>query len=139
LIRQRRASHKPARGQNRRKNQFIWPLPPEAAVGLSSKRATAWVSASAEDGALVRVHVVPGAREGAIAGVDPWRAALLVKVEAPPLEGAANEELCARLARALAVPKANVSVRMGAKSRDKTVEVRGLSQEAVREKLGGRK
>jgi uncharacterized protein YggU (UPF0235/DUF167 family) len=58
-----------------------------------------------------------------------------VSLAAPPVDGAANSELVATLASALAIPRAQVVIVHGASSRRKLVEVRGLSAEAVRAKL----
>lgn len=47
--------------------------------------------------------------------------ALLVRLAAAPVEGAANEELIAVLSRALDVPRRQVSVIAGEHARDKRV------------------
>jgi uncharacterized protein YggU (UPF0235/DUF167 family) len=62
--------------------------------------------------------------------------ALLVRVTAPPLDGRANAALCRLLARAAGVAPSRVAVLRGAASRDKLVEVDGLSSEELLERLG---
>ena len=52
--------------------------------------------------------------------------ALLVRLAAPPVDGAANEALIELLSREFQVPKRQVSILSGATSRDKRVELDGL-------------
>ena len=53
--------------------------------------------------------------------------ALLVRVSAPPLDGAANAELVAVVARAFGRPRRNVAILSGHTSRDKRVAIEDLS------------
>ncbi len=76
-------------------------------------------------GYLVKIHVVPGARQTALAGLHGDR--LKVKVAAVPEKGRANEELLAFLARLLKVPQKAVHLASGATSRAKVVAVHDLS------------
>lgn len=69
---------------------------------------------------------VLGAREGQ----------LDLAVAAPPVDGAANEEIRAFLAKLLAVSRADVEIVTGATGRSKIVEVRGVTVAFVKEKLG---
>ena len=62
--------------------------------------------------------------------------ALRVRVNAPPVEGAANEAVIEVLANALGVAKRAVTIVGGAASRNKVVEVAGLSAADVRARLG---
>ncbi len=83
--------------------------------------------------ARVRVHVTPGARQEEIVG---WQGgALRVKVRARPERGRANQAVIRLLARRLGVGPTNVSIVHGAASRDKLVEVVGVSQEELRARL----
>jgi uncharacterized protein (TIGR00251 family) len=67
-----------------------------------------------------------------------WRdGALVVRVTAPPLDGRANEALCALFAERLGVPKRDVSVVRGATARDKVVAVDGLDDAELRRALTG--
>lgn len=90
--------------------------------------------------AFLKVRVTPGAREDAISGwqADPSTAsgqALRVRVRARPERGKANEAVCRLLARALALPAGSVSVKQGATSRDKLLEIDGLTDEQARLRL----
>jgi uncharacterized protein YggU (UPF0235/DUF167 family) len=60
---------------------------------------------------------------------------LLVRLNAAPVEGAANAELIEVLADALGVPKRAISISVGEKSRRKTVLVRGLSADEVASRI----
>ena len=81
----------------------------------------------------LRLHVTPGAREEAITG---WRGgSLRVKVRARPERGRANEAALRLLAGHLGLPRASLSIVRGAASREKLVEVDGLSEEELRTRL----
>jgi uncharacterized protein (TIGR00251 family) len=85
-----------------------------------------------EKGTVVRVavHVQPRASRSEIIGQHG--AALKVRLQAPPVDGAANEALVGLLAEALNVPERAVRVVAGATSRSKTVEIDGTTADAVR-------
>jgi uncharacterized protein (TIGR00251 family) len=77
-----------------------------------------------EGGALVfAVRVVPRASKTAVAGEHDGR--LRVRVAAPPVEGAANEELTRFLAKAFGVPARAVEILGGHASKTKLVRVSG--------------
>ena len=78
----------------------------------------------------VSVHVQPRATRSEIIGLHG--AALKVRLQAPPVDGAANEALVTLLAERLGVPRRAVRVVAGASSRAKTVEVDGTTEAAVR-------
>ena len=83
--------------------------------------------------ARLTVHVTPGAREEQIAG---WHGgSLRVKVQARPEKGRANQAVLRLLARRLGVAPADLSIVRGAASRDKLVEVEGVSKEELRARL----
>jgi len=78
----------------------------------------------------VSVHVQPRASRSEIVGLHG--AALKVRLQAPPVDGAANEALVALLAERLGVTRRSVRVVSGLSSRAKTVEVDGTTEAAVR-------
>jgi uncharacterized protein (TIGR00251 family) len=83
-----------------------------------------------DSGVRVAVHVQPRASRSEIVGLHG--AALKVRLQAPPVEGAANDALVALLAERLGVPRRAVRVVAGAASRAKTVEIEGTTEAAVR-------
>ncbi len=84
-------------------------------------------------GVTIGVRVTPRSGRSGIAG---WRDdELVVHLNAPPVEGAANAELVEVIAAALGVPKRAVSIGLGHRSRHKTVRVTGVSVEEVRSRL----
>jgi uncharacterized protein (TIGR00251 family) len=83
-----------------------------------------------QDGRLVfAVRVVARASRSEIAGEHDG--ALRVRVAAPPVEGAANEELARTLARALDVPARAVEITSGRASKSKLVRVAGATAERL--------
>jgi len=75
-------------------------------------------------GVSFSVRVIPRSGSPGIAGTRDN--AVLVRVKAAPVDDAANEELVALLARALDVPRRNVTIVTGARSRLKRVRVTGV-------------
>ncbi len=86
-------------------------------------------------GVLLRIVVTPNAPRSTVRGVDPWRHAFRVSLDAKPAEGAANAELIRFLADRLRVSEASIRIVAGHTSRRKTVAVAGLTQERVLERL----
>jgi uncharacterized protein len=62
---------------------------------------------------------------------------LVVRVTAPPVEGKANDALCALIATRARVGRKRVAVVRGAASRDKVVEVEGVTSDELRRLLVG--
>ena len=61
--------------------------------------------------------------------------ALLVRLNAAPVDGAANAELIEVLSDVLDVPKRAVSIVSGERSRQKRVQIEGLTDQLVASKL----
>ena len=79
------------------------------------------------------IKAIPNAPRSAVAG---WLGdTLKVKVHAPALEGRANEELCEFLAETLKVHHRAVTLVQGDKSRQKVVQIDGLSAADVKARL----
>lgn len=83
-----------------------------------------WAS-DTKDGCVLRIHAVPRAGRNRVQG--PHGDALKISLKAPPVDGKANRELLAFLAEILDLPPRQLSLLSGEGSREKRVEVRGLS------------
>lgn len=81
------------------------------------------------------VRVQPRASRTEVAGTH--QGALKVRLQAPPVEGAANEALVDFLADSLGVPRRMVEIVSGASSRTKVVEVAGIDAGAVNRLAAG--
>lgn len=63
--------------------------------------------------------------------------AILIRLHAPPVEGAANAELIEVLSVALRVPRGAVTIESGARGRQKRVRVTGVDAETAAATLIG--
>jgi uncharacterized protein len=88
---------------------------------------------SVAGGIVIDVRVIPRAGKSGIAGTRGD--ALLVRLHAAPVEGAANEELIEVMAGALGVAKRAVTLAGGARSRQKRVHVSGLDATTAEARL----
>lgn len=77
----------------------------------------------------VDVRVIPRAGRSRIAGLRDG--AVLVRLAAAPVDGAANAELIDLLARALDIPKRDITILSGERSRAKRVRVAGMDRAAA--------
>jgi uncharacterized protein (TIGR00251 family) len=81
----------------------------------------------------LNLRVSPGARRSAVVGRhgDAWK----LRVAAPPERGRANASVVALLASSLDLGKPDVRIVGGTLSRDKVVEIVGLSLEEAERRL----
>lgn len=93
-----------------------------------------WLKAY-DGGVLLTVHVQPGARQTATAGVHGD--ALKIRLQAPPVDGKANAALLLYLADALGVAPRHLTLVSGQTSRRKRVRVEILAVEDVLAALTG--
>ena len=81
------------------------------------------------------LRVQPRASRNAVAG---WTGDILnIRLTAPPVEGAANAACLEFLADLLDLPQSQFEILRGERSRNKLVEITGLSQEEVYARLKG--
>ena len=85
-------------------------------------------------GVEISVRVIPRARRSEVSGRRGD--ALLVRLAAPPLEGAANRALVELLADRLGTSDRFIRIIGGERSRDKRVAVSGLTREQFLRSLG---
>jgi uncharacterized protein len=83
---------------------------------------------------LLLVHVQPRAKRTEIVGRHGG--ALKIRVAAPPVDGAANDELVRFLAERLGVRRAQVRVAAGVAGRDKRIAIHGLDASTALARLG---
>ncbi len=86
----------------------------------------------AAGGVLLDLRVTPKSGRDAIEGIESLSSGqtiLKVRVRALPTDGEANEAVIALVARALKIPKANVSLERGGASRVKTLKLAGDAKE----------
>jgi len=79
-----------------------------------------------ERGCRLSLFIQPNASKNEIIGLH--NGALKIKISAPPIEGRANEELIAFLAKTLKIPKRQVEVLKGETGRNKIVEIIGVNE-----------
>ena len=79
--------------------------------------------------ASLDIHVIPRAKKNGIAGERDG--ALLIRLAAPPVGGAANDALVEFLAAALDLPRRNIRIVSGEHSRRKRVAIDGMTAEQV--------
>jgi uncharacterized protein (TIGR00251 family) len=85
-------------------------------------------------GVTIEIRVIPRARKTEFAGSR--QGALLIRLAAPPVDGAANHALVAFLANRLRVPVQAVRILAGERSRQKRILVTGRRADDVRARLG---
>jgi uncharacterized protein (TIGR00251 family) len=81
----------------------------------------------------LRVRLQPRASREGLGGVR--EGALLVRVTAPPVEGAANEALVRLMGRILGVAPSRLRIVAGAAGRSKRLRVAGLAVAELRSRL----
>ena len=95
--------------------------------------ADAHMISSSSEGAIVNVRVIPRSGRSGIAGIR--NDAVLIRLNAPPVDGAANTELIRVMAEILEIPRRDVEIVSGERSRGKRVRIRGVEASDVRRRL----
>jgi len=81
------------------------------------------------DGVAFDVRVIPRARRSEIGGERDG--ALVVRVAAPPVEGAANDALIELFSSLLRVPRRAITIVSGERGRRKRVAISGVAIDAI--------
>ncbi len=84
--------------------------------------------------ATIDVHVQPRAKRTEVVGMHGD--AVKIRLQSPPVDGAANEELIRLLSKRLSVRRADVELIGGASSRRKRIRINGLTASDVHRALG---
>ena len=98
------------------------------------KASAAPLMRTTASGVLLEIRVIPRASKTTVGGSRDGR--LVVRVTAPPVDGAANLSAVAALAQTLRLPRQAVRLVAGETSRNKVVEIAGLDPGEVRRRLG---
>jgi uncharacterized protein len=94
---------------------------------------SAWIR-PADGGTELSIHIQPGASKSEIAGLHDDT--LKIRIQARPVDGAANAALVEFVATCLGVPRKEVKILRGEKSRRKSVWVAIQADEAERRLMG---
>lgn len=92
-----------------------------------------WLRAE-NDGSVLCVRVRPNAAKDAVEGLREDR--LVIRLNAPAVEGKANKALIRFLSDRLDIAKSRIAIRTGEKGRAKVLVVTGLAPDEVRNRLG---
>lgn len=95
--------------------------------------STGEVLSGSRQGVLLRVRVVPGASRNQVAGEIQGR--LRLRIQSPPVEGAANRELVKYVAGLFGLRKSRVTIVKGDASREKTLLLEGRNLDEARAAL----
>jgi uncharacterized protein len=85
-------------------------------------------------GLLLAIRVVPNARKNEIAGFQE-EGRVKIRLQAPPVEGRANQALVKFLAKVLQVPASSITIAAGSGSRDKLVSIQNLDSETANQRI----
>jgi uncharacterized protein len=83
--------------------------------------------------AVLDIRVIPRAAKAGVAGTRDG--AILIRLTAPPVDGAANAELIEILAAALDLPRRAITIVGGERGRSKRVRVSGIPLDSALARL----
>jgi uncharacterized protein (TIGR00251 family) len=81
----------------------------------------------------LEIRVIPRAGRSGFGGLRDG--ALLVRLAAAPVDGAANDELIAVLSKTLRIPKRDITIVSGERSRSKRIRIAGIDRKQALAKL----
>lgn len=84
----------------------------------------------------LEIRVIPRAGRSGFAGLRDG--ALVVRLAAAPVDGAANDELIDLVAKTLKLPKRDILLVSGERSRTKRIRIAGIDREQAIAQLAGR-
>ncbi len=82
-----------------------------------------------KEGVSFKIRVRPSASRNEIKGL--LGEVLKIDINAPPIRGKANKECIRFLAKELKVPKLDIEIVSGLKSKNKLIKIKGISKEKV--------
>lgn len=78
---------------------------------------------------LLHLKIQPNASRSGIAGQHGQR--LKIRLQSPPQDGKANQELLRFLSKALSISKSRIELIRGQTSRDKTIRITGITTDQL--------
>jgi hypothetical protein len=92
-----------------------------------------WITDS-KSGVIIQVHASPRASKTQVQGLHGE--ALKIRLQAPPVDGKANETLIEFLAKTLGIPQRQITLISGQTSRQKRLNLQGITANQVGIRLG---
>jgi hypothetical protein len=92
-----------------------------------------WITDS-KSGVIIQVHASPRASKSQIQGLHGD--ALKIRLQAPPVDGKANQALIGFLAETLGIPQRQITLLSGQTSRQKRLGLQGITARQVEISLG---
>lgn len=90
---------------------------------------TSWISTAKNGNTVIALHAQPGAKRTAAVGL--YGNKLKIALASPPVDGKANTTLIKFLSKTLGIPKASVKLIAGETSREKRLELVGLTPDEL--------
>ena len=91
-----------------------------------------WIN-SCENGIRLSAIIQPRSSKNEVTGI--YNNALKIRLTSPPVDGAANKECIRFFSKLLGVSPSEITIVQGFSSRNKTIEVIGLTEKQFREIL----
>lgn len=88
---------------------------------------------TAPGGCRISLRVQPGASRNAVSG--SYGDSVKIALQAPPVDGRANQALCRLFADWCGIPKSSVELKAGHSSRSKVLELAGVTPEELKKIL----
>lgn len=82
---------------------------------------------------ILKIKVLPGSKRNEISGF--WQDMLKIKVTAQPEDGKANRACINLISDKLNIPKNKISLIKGHKSREKQINIEGVSSSSIDSKI----
>lgn len=86
-----------------------------------------------KDGILLKIHVHPGSKKNEICYLHGD--SLKIKIKAPPVDGEANKSCREFLSEILKIPLANIIIKSGLTSRNKSFLIKGITIEETKKRF----
>ena len=101
-------------------------MPPSPESPFSN---TTWLTIGKNGFPILALHAQPGAKRTTLAGL--YGDKLKVALASPPVDGKANTLLIKFLSKELGIPKASLLLISGETSREKRLEIRGMTADEL--------